>query len=331
MMRKVVLSLLVGAAMSPVLFAPGCGGSSSSPDGGRDARDGGNDGRAGAGGGTAGTTGAGGMDAGAGTGGNDAAAGTSGIDAAAGSDASTDAPTDMATPTDTAQPDLRPDGSMAKSWKFDLNTDGWTLSRYGSTPNNMPDAADNLAKLSTLGWDMGNDAANSATSGSLKGVVPFTKVGERIDFQAFSQAAGKYDWTGYTVSAKVKLVSGGNIAPGCPLHAWLYASQAPDYNTPLGPKVALQTGVWVTLTFDVSSAAFNVKAVNQLGIQVETGAACGGGGTGDGGVGDAADGSVDADLLADAGLDGAVDAVVVVPPTATTATILIDDVIVSVK
>jgi hypothetical protein len=177
---------------------------------------------------------------------------------------------------------------------------------------------------------MGNDAANSATSGSLKGVVPFTKAEQRIDFQAFSQGTGKYDWTGYTVSAKVKLVSGGNIAAGCPLHAWLYASQAPDYNTPIGPKVALQTGAWVTLTFDVSSAPFNVKAVNQLGIQIETGAACGGSGGLDGGT-DAADGSVDADLLADAGLDGAVDAVVVVPPTATTATILIDDVIVSVK
>jgi hypothetical protein len=328
MMRKVVLSLLVGAAMSPVLFAPGCGGSSSSPDGGRDAKDA-SDGRAGTGGGNAGTTGSAGVTGGAGM---DAAAGTNGTDAAAGGDGGvTDAPTDMATPTDTAQPDLRADGSMAKSWKFDLNTDGWALSRYGSTPNGMPDAADNLAKLSTLGWDMGNDAAGSATSGSLKGTVPFTKVGDRIDFQAFSQATAKYDWTGYTVSAKVKLVSGGNIAAGCPLYAWLYASQAPDYNTPLGPKVALQTGAWVTLNFDVSSAAFNVKAVNQLGIQIDTGAACGGGGTGDAGVGDAADGSVDADLLADAGLDGAVDAVVVVPPTATTATILIDDVIVSVK
>jgi hypothetical protein len=319
MMRKVALFLLVGAALSPVLFTPGCGGSSAKPDGGGDARDA-RDGAAGTG--TAGTTGASGMD-----GGIDAAAGTGSINDA---DGSADVATDTAAPIDTAMPDLRPDGTMAKSWKFDMNTEGWVFTPYGSTPNGMPNAANNLAKLSTLGFDMGNDAANSATSGSLKGVVPFTTSGERIDFQAFSQATAKYDWNGYTASAKVKLVSGGNIAPGCPLHAWLYVSQAPDYMTPTGPPVALQTGAWVTLTFDLSTAPLNRAAINQLGIQVETGAACGGGGLGDGGA-DAADGSVDADLLADAGLDGAVDAVVVVPPTATTATILIDDVIVSVK
>jgi hypothetical protein len=326
MMRKVALALVVGTAFSPLLFAPGCGGSSSTTDAGRDAKDGGNDGRAGtggggAGGGAGGTTGASGMDGGAA--GMDAAAGTGGIDAPV------DMATDMTTQPDTAQPDLRPDGAMATSWMFDTTTQGWVFSPYGSTPNGMPNAADNLAKTSTLAWDPANDADNKTTSGSLKGTVPFKMQGDRIDFQAFSQPTAKYDWMGYQVSAKVKLVSGGNLAANCPLYAYLYVSQAPDYSTRTSAQVPLQTGAWVTLTFDLADATINTKAISQLGIQIDTGPACGGGGgTGDGGVDggdDAGDGSTD--LLVDA----LGDAVVVVPPTASTAVILIDNVIVSVK
>jgi hypothetical protein len=259
--------------------------------------------------------------------------GAAGMDAAAGT-GGIDAPVDMVNQIDTAQPDLRPDGSMSKSWTFDMNTDGWVFSRYGSTPNGMPDSADNLAKTSVLAWDMGNDADNKATSGSIKGTVPFKAVGDRIDFQAFSQATGKYDWTGYQVSAKVKLVSGGNIAPNCPLYAYLYVSQADNYDTRTSPKVALQTGAWSTVTFDLATATINIKAINQLGIQIDTGAACGGGGGGvDGGAIDGGDGgsSDAADASTDLLVDALGDAVVVVPPTATTAVILIDNVIVSVK
>jgi hypothetical protein len=117
----------------------------------------------------------------------------------------------------------------------------------------------------------------------------------------------------------------------------------------------------VTVNLDLANSMVNTAAINQMGIQIDTGPACGlpgDGGTSEGGVdggadggdggvdaSDASDAAVDAaavdgdvdggadaatDLLVDAGLGDVIDGVVV-PVTATTAVILIDNVIVSVK
>jgi hypothetical protein len=101
--------------------------------------------------------------------------------------------------------------------------------------------------------------------------VPFTANGDRIDIQAFSTGSTGTDWTGYIISAQVKLVSGGNIDPSCPLSAWLYVSQAPDYSTSLGPTTNLVTGSFVTLTYDMATAGVNIANINQMGIQITTG------------------------------------------------------------
>jgi hypothetical protein len=365
--KKTTLALLL-TSFAAAAITQGCGGGSSRPAG--------KDGGAGTGGHAAGTTGTAGATAGmtgtagdtgvAGSGGGGASGGTGGVAAvggtdggAAGSDAATsDAPEEVAPPA-------QPDPTQAVSWKFDTAAQQtWHFTKYGSTPD--ANAANNLALISTIAWDGTNDADNMTTSGSLKGTVPFTAAGDRIDFQAFSVAAGMYNWLGYTVSAKVKLVSGGNIAAGCPLSAWLYLSgPSPDYMTPLVGPTDLSTGNWVTLTYDTTNAGIDLAHISQLGIQITTGSACTPPAP-DGGVDAAADGGTDAvvadggtdasasdggtdagsdggasdavatadaasDSVADGGVADAGDAAVVVPPTATTAVILIDNVIVKLK
>jgi hypothetical protein len=366
--KKTTLALLL-TSFAAAAITQGCGGGSTRPI----AKDGG----AGTGGHAAGTTGTGGGGtggdtsvagtSGGGTGGGGtggiATGGTGGVDAAAGGTdggvAGSDAAATDDAPVEVAPP-AQPDPTQAVSWKFNTLADQtWHLTKYGSTPD--ANAANNLALISTIAWDGTNDADSLTTSGSLKGTVPFTAVGDRVDFQAFSVGAGMYNWLGYTISAKVKVVSGGNIKAGCPLHAWLYLSQAPDYNTALAGPTDLVTGQWVTLTYDTANFNYDIAHISQMGIQITTGDACAGTAP-DGGVDAAADGGTDAVVVADGGTDatatdGAIDAVadggagtdaasdgaadggvadagdaaVVVPPTATTAVILIDNVIVKLK
>src|SRR5450432_3441254 len=321
--QKTTLALLFATF---TVAAVGCGGTTTPAkpkDGG--AGSGGTAGSTGtAGAGTAGTgTGVAGQ-GGAGTGG-----GTAG--AAAGSDGGIDAPITVDAPPEV--PPYMADGGQSVSWLFYTATQQtWYFTKYGSTPD--ANAANNLANISTISWDGADDADAKTTSGSVKGSVLFTKEGDRIDFQAFSVAAGKYDWRGYKISAKIKLVSGGNINPGCPLHAALYVSSAaPAYTTPTSTPVDLVTGSWVTVTFDLADSGIDLMTVSQMGVQINTGTGCTAAvdaGVLDGGS-DAADAHVaDAGALdggADGGTADAGDGPPVLPPTATTAVILIDDVI----
>jgi hypothetical protein len=245
---------------------------------------------------------------------------------------------------------------MGVSYKFDVsgNLLGWRYAPYGSTtttqgPTDPRSDPNNLANLcSPLVWD--SDDANGAVdaSGSLRETVPFRANGDRIDAQAFSTGNTVRDWTGYIITAKVKLVSGGNIAPNCPLQAWLYVSTAPAYDTRISPTVNLVTGDWVTITYDMAFAGLDTTQINQMGIQITTGTCIPllhhADGSPDDDAMTSSDGSTDAtssEAGDDAGSDASVgdagdessDASVdtFVPPTATTAVILIDDVVVSVK
>jgi hypothetical protein len=245
------------------------------------------------------------------------------------------------------------------SYRFDVSGDllGWHYAPYGSTSTtpsapNPPTDPNNLANLSSpLVWD--SDDANGAVdaSGSLRETVPFSANGDRIDAQAFSTGTSVRDWTGYIVTAKVKLVSGGNLSPGCPLQAWLYISTAPSYATQISPSVELVTGNWVTVTYDLSLSTLDLTQINQMGIQITTGTcvvpppeagtdvdaqpdvSLGSDAADDAPASDASPGDAatpDAEV-ADAGSDSAAQPDAPPPPTATTAVILIDDVIVSVK
>jgi hypothetical protein len=164
------------------------------------------------------------------------------------------------------------------SYTFDTTAQGWKYSPYGSTPNNAPTDPTNLAITSTLAWSATDDADGHSTSGVLKGNVQFKYQGDRIDFQAFTNPMAQYNWTGFVVTAKVKLVSGGNLAYGCPLEAYIYVSDADgSYNTKTSVPVNLVTGGWVTVTFDLADAAaqgLDIAKANQLGLQMDTGPAC---------------------------------------------------------
>jgi hypothetical protein len=175
--------------------------------------------------------------------------------------------------------------AVGVSYTFNTSTigvDGWHYTPYGSTPTNDPNGAENLANestaLSPLAWIGTDDADGLSTSGSIKGTVPFQFQGDQIDFQAFSQATAKYNWSGYKLTAKVKLVSGGNKAYGCPLSASAYISQV-GYATANSTPVNLVTGQWVTVTFDLdtaitSSPSADDSQVTQMGLQINTGPTC---------------------------------------------------------
>jgi hypothetical protein len=206
--------------------------------------------------------------------------------------------------------------NVGVSYTFDTTALGWKFSPYGSSSlTNSPTDATNLALTSTLAWSATDDADGHSTSGVLKGNIQYKYLGDRIDFQAFTQATAKYDWTGYTVSAKVKLVSGGNLAFGCPLQADIYISDSANYNTKVSAKVNLVTGGWVTVTWDTAdalTAGVDITKVTQLGLQIDTGPACVGTTPPDAGIdapADMAPSDAPADTVtgADAAADGGVD------------------------
>jgi hypothetical protein len=370
MLKRYSLVGLVFASFAVISLGQGCGGGGTTkkPDGGA-----GHTGTAGSGTAGSGTAGAG--TAGAGTAGDGTAgagtagAGTAGADAAAGATGTAGANPDAAPDVVIeAPPPFMPDGSQNLSYLFDTTSMMWNYSRFGSTPG--ADDPANLAKTSTLAWDGTNDVDNKTTSGSLKGTVAFKSEGDRIDFQAFSMVPAKYDWRGYVVTAKVKLVSGGNLKNGCPITADIYVSfvqGANNYQTTTSTPVALVKGSWVTLTYDLDNAGSDFSMTTQMGLQMTTGGACDAipvdGGTD--ATGDAvADAGVDAisggdasdahpDVAVDVAVDaGAGDTVVAAdsgagdatdggapdadgpppaPVTATTAVILVDSVLVTLK
>jgi hypothetical protein len=172
-----------------------------------------------------------------------------------------------------------PTGPLAVgvSYTFDtsaLGLDGWHYTGYGSTPTTDPNGAENLATTSTLVWSGTDDADGKSTSGVIKGTVQFKYLGDQIDFQAFSQATGKYDWTGFVITAKVKLVSGGNLAYGCPLSASIYVSDSNGYTTRNSATVNSVTGGWVTVTYDLAdatTAGIQISSITQMGLQINTG------------------------------------------------------------
>jgi hypothetical protein len=180
---------------------------------------------------------------------------------------------------DDAPPPTVPDGSEGVKYTFDAQgIYGWHYTPWGSTPasGNPPGDPSNIANRSSpLVWTSIDDADGKIdASGSLKASVPFSTDSERIDIQAFSTGNTVKDWTGYIITAQVKLVSGGNVNPNCPMQAWLYVSSSPQYDTRLSATVDLVKGSWVTLTFDMADATIATYLINQMGVQVTTGAPC---------------------------------------------------------
>ena len=115
----------------------------------------------------------------------------------------------------------------------------------------------------------------------MKLTVGFAAAGDQIDAQAFSvqpnDATQWKVWSGYRAAAKIKLVSGGNLNPACPLKAWLYVTTGTSYATGLSPTVDLPRGMtdWVTISLDLDNVnpvagTPDPTQVNQLGVQITT-------------------------------------------------------------
>jgi hypothetical protein len=78
------------------------------------------------------------------------------------------------------------------------------------------------------------------------------------------------NWTGYSATARIKIISGGNAEASCPLQAWIYITASSDYMFGRGAAVNV-TSNWQDLTYNFAAPAEgspDLSAVNQLGIQI---------------------------------------------------------------
>jgi len=300
----VVASMAVGcssddtAAPSPVA---GAGGQATSGGGAGRAGSGGSGGSTGGAGGatggsSAGTSGAGGGDASSmDSGGAQAetavilidnmvvmrkpASDAGGSEAGAASDA---AVTDAAAPSDAAVQPV--------TYTFDSDIQGWHYTPFGSSPNiGFGDPGDaggiKLSDLSRsqLAFDSTHDADGRVdASGALMATVGFRAANEQIDAQAFSvtpnDATQWKVWSGFIATARIRLISGGNLNRTCPLRATIYITSGAGYATGISPPINLTTAAtdWTTVTYDFDTivpgpTAPNLTQVNQLGIQIGTG------------------------------------------------------------
>jgi hypothetical protein len=105
------------------------------------------------------------------------------------------------------------------------------------------------------------------TAGSLKNLIPFSDVNQYyINGVPFAAE----DYTGFTISAKVKLVSGGKNDEACPARASLYVGGGQIVgNIITGPGVALAQGSWVDVTMTVAEAT-GTDAVDRVGFNLNT-------------------------------------------------------------
>jgi hypothetical protein len=208
-----------------------------------------------------------------------------GSDAAAASDASDGAMADAAVPSEASI--VR---SAGLRYTFDSDLQGWAYTPYGSTPNiGFLDTGGAGLKLSDptvsqLAFDGTNDADGRVdASGAMKLTVGFLAANDRIGLLAFTvnpnDATQWVVWSGFVATAKIRLVSGGNLDRTCPLRAELYSSTGTGFATAASPVVNLTTAMtdWSTITFDFDTVVPgangqpNLTQINQLGIHITTG------------------------------------------------------------
>jgi hypothetical protein len=86
-------------------------------------------------------------------------------------------------------------------------------------------------------------------AGSLMNIVPFVKAAQYYKLSiGFAQVA----WSGYTITADVKLVSGGNLEGACRANAAIFVQDGAGANS--GAAVQLNPGEWKSATFTVPAA-----------------------------------------------------------------------------
>jgi hypothetical protein len=155
------------------------------------------------------------------------------------------------------------DGAQATlpEWQFD---DGTTISDETNYP------ADKWSRiifdLGSLGDDPGAHATflacdGNPTDGSLKAVVPFSDVNQYFELGCPFAAD---DFSGATITAKVKLISGGKPDAACPVRGQLYTTGGTAQD---GAGFALVEGEWVTLTLAIPAGT---TMVDRVGVRLNT-------------------------------------------------------------
>jgi len=108
--------------------------------------------------------------------------------------------------------------------------------------------ADNVAYSSPFAHDV-FAKCDGKPAGSLRNIVPFVKAAQYYKLSiGFAQA----DWSGYTITADVKLVSGGNLEGACRANAALFVQDGAGANA--GAAVQLNPGEWKSATFTVPAS-----------------------------------------------------------------------------
>lgn len=118
--------------------------------------------------------------------------------------------------------------------------------------------ADNVAYSSPFAHDVFSKC-DGKLAGSLMNIVPFVKAAQYYKLSiGFAQA----DWSGYTITADVKLVSGGNLEGACRANAALFVQDGAGANS--GAAVQLNPGEWKSATFTVPASTM----VDHLSINI---------------------------------------------------------------
>jgi hypothetical protein len=155
------------------------------------------------------------------------------------------------------------DGAAAayKSWPFADATD--------ILDDKVGNVGDKWVRLPFDAGSIGNNAGahdvfskcGGNPAGSLKNVVPFTAAGQ---YYEIGVGFAVHDWSNYTVSADVKLVSGGNSQAGCAGHAELFINGAGGPTT--GPSLLLNPGGWISIA--LTAPATGATMIDHLGVRI---------------------------------------------------------------
>jgi hypothetical protein len=122
-----------------------------------------------------------------------------------------------------------------------------------------------------IGSEIGFSCEGNPAAGSLKNLVPFSAANQ---YHELGVPFAPEDYTGFVITAKVKLVSGGKNDAACPARAALYVV-GPDTKVGndivpiIGPGIALAEGTWVNVTQTVT-AATGTTTIDRIGLNLNT-------------------------------------------------------------
>lgn len=142
--------------------------------------------------------------------------------------------------------------TVVKTWAFDDDADilddvvGDVGDKWCRPP--FDTGAGNLAYSSPYAHNVFSQCEGKP-AGALKNIVPFTQAAQ---YYKLSIGFASADWSGYVITADIKLVSGGNHEGACAANAAIFIQDGSTGNA--GEPVQLNPGEWKTVTFTVPAS-----------------------------------------------------------------------------